>query len=409
MRISLATNFDNRLPSLVKPYGVFELYGKLARDVVGGGRATFMLWPTTRRAVSRHVAACRREGIGFNYLLNAACLNNLEYTRRGQRQLRRLLDWLCEIGVTGVTVANPFLLRLLKRSYPDLQVRVSVFTAVNDTRRAQYWQELGADCIALDSLQTNRDFELLRKIRDVVRCRLELLASNSCIQNCPLQPYHPNLLSHASQTRHVTKGFAVDWCLLWCSYMKIRDPVHYLRADWIRPEDLHQYEALGYDQIKLTERGAPTDLLVLRARAYYRRLYDGNLLDLVQPYGFPAGAGAATRRGFAWVARHFVRSGAVRWRKLPMLYRLAEQRGLLGAGAGPPPVYIDNRGLDGFLNRFLTQSCRGRDCRTCGYCNAWVHRTVRIDEDWRRNCLALYEGVFTEMESGRLWGLQPRR
>lgn len=409
MRFSLATNFDDRLPSLVRPHGVFELYGKLSSDVVGGGRATFMLAPMGRRALERHVAACHREGVRFNYLLNATCFDNLEYTRAGQRRLRRLIDWLCDAGVWAVTVANPFLLRLLKRSYPQLHVRVSVFAAINDIRRAQYWEDLGADCIALDSMQINREFELLQRIRAAVSCRLELLASNSCIQDCPLQLYHPNLLSHASQKGHTTRGFAIDWCLLWCSYQKLRDPVHYLRADWIRPEDLHHYEALGYDQIKLTERGAPTDLLVLRARSYQERRYDGNLLDLVQPYGFPTSGAAAGRRGFAWVARHFLRAGALPWRKLPLLYRLAKRRGLLGGQGGPPPVYVDNRALDGFVNRFLSHSCRGRDCRTCGYCQVWANRAVRIDEKWRRECLALYDSAFTEMESGQLWGLRARR
>ncbi|MFQ5570389.1 MAG: U32 family peptidase [Rhodothermales bacterium] len=405
MRFSLATNFDDRLPTLVKRYDVFELYGKLSADRVGGGRASFMLPPISRRVLKRHVAACHREKIGFNYLLNAVCLDNLEYTRQGQKRLRRLLDWLCDIGVTSVTLANPFLLRLIKRSYPHLAVRVSVFAAVNDIRRAQYWEDLGADCIALDSLQINREFEVLRKIREAVSCRLELLASNSCVQNCPLQPYHPNLLSHASQRGHRSKGFVIDWCLFWCSYVKLRESVHYLRADWIRPEDLHHYEALGYDQIKLTERGFPTDLLVLRACAYHERRYEGNLLDLVQPYHVPPTNGATQRRGFAWIARHFLRPGTVRWRRLPLFFRLAKRRGLLGEQEGPPPVYVDNRALDGFINRFLTHGCRDRDCRSCRYCHGWAERTVQLDEAWRRECLALYDRAFTEMETGRLWGV----
>ena len=402
MRISLATNFHDALPSLVRPYGVFELYGKLPADVVGGGRASFMLAPTSRRAVARHVAACCGVGLGFNYLLNASCLDNLEYTRAGQKRIRRLLDWLSELGVSAVTVANPFLLRLLKTAYPHFEVRVSVFACVNDVRRVNYWEELGADRVTLDSLQINREFDLLRKIREATRCRLELLASNSCLQNCPLQPYHPNLLSHASQRGHRSRGFAIDWCLLWCSYMKIRDPVNYVRADWIRPEDTVHYEALGYDEFKLTERNAPTEILVLRARAYHERRYDGNLLDLVQPYGLPVAGGRAERRGLGWVVRHFLGRGGVRWRKLPLLYHLARRRGLVGAPEGTP-VYVDNRALDGFIRRFSKQGCRDLDCEQCGYCHAWAAKAVRIDDAWRDECLALYETAFKEMESGRLW------
>lgn len=399
-RFSLATNFDDALPPLVRPFGVFELYGKFPADFVGGGRASFMLAPLSRRRFERHVRACRASGIRFNYLLNATCLENLEYTLGGQRRIRRLLDWLDSISVTSVTVATPFLLRLIKTSYPHFDVRVSVFAAINDVRRVRFWEDLGADCVALDSIQINREFETLRAIREAVHCRLELLASNSCIQSCPLQAYHPNFLSHASQARHARR-FAVDWCLLWCSYRKLVEPVNYIRADWIRPEDLVHYEQIGYDEFKLTERGAPTELLVLRARAYAERRFDGNLLELVQPYGFTTGTSSSVRRGLRWVLTRFIRPGGVRLHKLPLLYELAKKRGLLD-NVGTP-VYIDNRDLDGFLQRFLREGCRDTDCSSCGYCDAWAERVVKIDEDWRRDCLTRYAKVFQEIESGSLW------
>ena len=397
IRFSLATNFDPELPSQVAPFGVFELYGKLPYDVVGGGRAGYMLPRVNRRHLARHVEACREAGLQFNYLLNALCLNNEEYTRRGQRRIRQLLDWIGEIGVRSVTVANPFLLRFIKRHYPEFEVRVSVFTAVNDIRRVRYWEDLGADRITLDSIQVNRDFELLARIRDHVSVRLELLASNSCIQNCPLQPYHPAFLAHASQAGH-RRRMVVDWCLMWCSYMKIKDPSHYLRADWIRPEDLKYYEALGYHEFKLTERNAPTEILVLRAKAYWSRRYDGNLLDLVQPYGYPV-EGEVQQRGLGWVLRHFTRPGGLRMRDLPQLYRLARLRGFLGGGKAP--VYVDNRKLDGFIERFFRERCRDRDCDECGYCAAWAERVVQMDPRWREACLSMYQWFFERYEGGK--------
>ena len=38
MKISLATNFDNRLIEQVKEYPVYEIYGKMKSDLIGGGR-----------------------------------------------------------------------------------------------------------------------------------------------------------------------------------------------------------------------------------------------------------------------------------------------------------------------------------------------------------------------------------
>lgn len=152
------------------------------------------------------------------------------------------------------------------------------------------------------------------------------------------------------------------------------------------------------------ERNAPTEILLLRARAYHERRYDGNLLDLVQPYGFPVRRDKAQRRGLRWLGRHFLGRGAVRWRKLPLLHRLAKLRGFLDAPASPP-VYIDNRALDGFLRGLPKDGCRGRDCESCGYCRAWAGKVVRIDDAWRAECHELYATTFRDLETGSLWGL----
>ena len=38
MKISLATNFDNKLIDKIKDYSVYEVYGKMKYDYIGGGR-----------------------------------------------------------------------------------------------------------------------------------------------------------------------------------------------------------------------------------------------------------------------------------------------------------------------------------------------------------------------------------
>jgi hypothetical protein len=94
MRLSVATNFDDRLIERIREYPVFEVYGKLPADLVGGGRASLMLGPLSGRELRRHIGTVHRHGLEFNYLLNAACLDNLELTRSGRRRIHRLLGWL---------------------------------------------------------------------------------------------------------------------------------------------------------------------------------------------------------------------------------------------------------------------------------------------------------------------------
>ncbi len=62
-----------------------------------------------------------------------------------------------------LTVATPYMLKLIKIRYPRLKVRVSVFSGVDRVRKAQMWEEMGADCIVLDSILVNRELKTLSR------------------------------------------------------------------------------------------------------------------------------------------------------------------------------------------------------------------------------------------------------
>jgi collagenase-like PrtC family protease len=129
--LSVATNFDGALVESLRQYPVVELFGKLREDAVGGGRASYQLAPVSRKRLAAHVRQARDAGIGFNYLLNAACLGNREITRAGQAEVEELCGWLVGIGVESVTVSSPYLLRIVKSRFPSLKVRISVFGGVD--------------------------------------------------------------------------------------------------------------------------------------------------------------------------------------------------------------------------------------------------------------------------------------
>ncbi len=74
MKLALPANYDVDLLAQVKAYNVYEIYGKLPYDVVGGGRPSYMATPLDRRKLAEYVAAVHRHGMEFDYLLNAACL-----------------------------------------------------------------------------------------------------------------------------------------------------------------------------------------------------------------------------------------------------------------------------------------------------------------------------------------------
>jgi collagenase-like PrtC family protease len=406
MKFSVATNFKPDLLDALEGYPVAELFGKLPADSVGGGRASFMLSPLSAAQFEEHVKSAAAKGIGFNYLVNPACMDNREYTRKGQSELERLLGYVEDCGVTSVTVSLPFLLPILKKRHPRLKVRIGVYARVDNVAKARFWEEMGADCITLESIAINRDFPMLAAIRRAVKLELQLIANSNCMIFCPMSGQHMVNLSHASQKGHASRGFMIDYCALRCSCEKLADPSNYLRSEFIRPEDVDLYTAMGFTSLKILERGAPTEVLAQRVRAYAERHFEGNLLDLIQPYGYKVSAkgrsgGMENLRRFL---KYFFRPGVVRHAAVMRLKELAEKRGLM-AGMDWDPVYIDNRGLDGFVDGMKGINCRETDCAQCGYCSAWTGKAVRVDEDYRAEMLRLYKEVFDEMYSGELWGV----
>jgi collagenase-like PrtC family protease len=407
MKFSVATNFQPDLLDALDGYPVAELFGKLPADSMGGGRASFMLSPLSRREFRDHVQKAARKGIGFNYLINPACLDNREFTRKGQAGLERLLHFVEQCGVTSVTVSLPSLLPIIKKRHPRLKVRVGVYARVDCVAKAKFWEEMGADCITLESISVNRDFAMLESIRRAVKLELQLIANSNCMIFCPLSGQHMVNLSHASQKGHPSRGFMIDYCALRCSAEKLAEPSHYLRSEFIRPEDIDIYRGMGFTSFKILERGAPTAVLARRVQAYAEKRFDGNLLDLIQPYGYKkASPGAGSRlpdlRRFL---RYFLRPGVVTTGGLLRLKRLAEQRGLI-AGMESEPVYIDNRSLDGFLSGMKGTNCRETDCSQCGYCGKCAAKSVRVDEKYRAEMLEQYSAAFDDMHSGNLWGLR---
>jgi collagenase-like PrtC family protease len=413
MKLSVATNFDPELIEAIKDYPVIELFGKLREDAVGGGRAPYQLSPVTQKRVADHVRHARQHGINFNYLLNASCMANREMTRKGQKAIDDLLEWVSSIGVTAVTVATPYMLRLVKTRYPKMRVKISIFGGIDRVRKAQMWEELGADCIVLADMLVNREFEVLRQIRKSVKCDLELIANNNCLMGCIFFPMHNDSLSHAGQSWHGNKGFFIDWCFFKCTEMKLRDPVNYLRSGWIRPEDLHIYEELGYDLFKITERDIPTSVMVGRVKAYAERRYEGNFLDLVQPYGFKGVKGDERYyrnfKGPGWFLRFVLRPGKLNILKWPLIKRLIDLRSMTQPIEGKVPVYIDNRALDGCIDRFHKEGCRDIDCEKCRWCHEFTEKAVSIDEINRTQALSAYDEVFKAMQDGSMWRYLPKR
>lgn len=404
VRFSVACNFDPALVPRIAPFPVYEVFGKLTTDYFGGGRPSFYLPEVGKQELGEYVRKVHAQGIEFNYLLNASSMNNVEFTTRGQKELRVLLDWLSEVGVDTITVGNLFFLRLIKQRYPHFGVRVSSHRETDNPRKARFWEDNGADCIVISETTVHRELEVLHAMREAVKVDLSLIVNNWCRQDCAIASNHAVLLSNAS--RNDKQHFPLDYCSVYCNAYRLEEPVNYIRANWIRPEDLPRYKKLGYTNFKIVERNTPTDLLALRVWAYSRERYDGNLLDLVQNYAYPKSVFKKRDEQYfslRRMAKYFLKPSEVNLLRFRQVMEFGKSLSMLYPREGDNPVYIDNRALDGFLERFETKGCESVDCEACRYCHQWAEKSVSFDPDWRRKMTGIFDALLDDLHGGQVW------
>ena len=377
MKFSVACNWD---PTLLEHLSleashVDVLFGQITDDPFGGGRGSFLAPKVTREQAKEFIGEARRRGFYFNYLLNGACQDNLEMTREGNRVLFDHIEWVAFTGADMVTVTLPMMLVWIKRHFPQFKVVVSSWARVANTKRGKYWEDLGADQIILAEYAT-RDFKSLRSMRRALRCKLEVIANPSCLYFCYLDTNHINMMSHSAQGGHISGGFVLDHCQVYCQRMKLGRPDELLKASWIRPEDVGAYEEVGIDSLKLLERFRSTDSLMEVVRAYEDRHFDGNIIELLtlprrKAYNPPN-------------LEYLIRPDLV---NIELMLQMADIFGYSFSDV----MKIDNRALDGFAEHFKTHDCYHSSCDECGYCQRWAEKVVRIDEEKRQAILKKFD------------------
>lgn len=379
MRLSVATNFDDQLIDQIKKYPIYEVYGKLPEDIIGGGRATNYLNSLDIQRFENHVAKVREAGIHFNYLLNSACLSNLNQDGLWVVQVIAFLKYLKTIGVDALTITNPYLVELVKRYFSkDFVIRVSSFACIDTYEKAKFWDELGVDIICVDFCKVNRNFKVLQYMVKHLKCKLEMLCTNSCLKDCPMIHTHVNDIAHASNSRDEHHLYE-DWGLNFCQQYQLEYLHEYIKSPWIRPEDLHYYEEIGIEHFKITERDFPTEWLVRRVEAYCNRCYRGNLLDLIQGSGVTCNDQVKLSRKSIFHSRYEI------------LKEIQKVRGIGCRREVSRHIMIHTRLIPtNFLEFFVQGKCSGR-CDECCYCKKISDKVISVNHEVRDYLLFLYQ------------------
>jgi collagenase-like PrtC family protease len=279
---------------------------EIVRDHCGCVSEVYFAWPhhaSGRSALTGHdgrpdreverqlesdLLELRRAGVKLDLLFNANCYGARAVSRQLESEVISLLAHLEDLvgGVEVVTTTSPAVARTVKRNFPAVDVRASVNMRIGTIQAMEYVSGL------FDSFYVQRDFnrdlEHIRRVKSWADSRgkgLCLLANSGCLRFCPGQTFHDNLVAHEAEVSR--QANIEDWNPLVC-WRLLRDRGNWaevLKATWIRPEDLHNYEGL-FPTVKLATRMHSRPRMVVAAYAAGR--HHGNLLDLLEPGFGPA-------------------------------------------------------------------------------------------------------------------------
>ena len=387
MNLTVPTNWQKELITGLAKLNtngqVKEIYGKLALDEVGGGRPPSALAYVSKKQAKAHIKKIKESGFEFNYLLNSLCFDNLEFTKKGQKMFRRLLDWISENEVDRVTVANPFLLMWIKENYPQLKITVSAMANINTVKKAKQWETLGADKITFPASAVNRNLKLIKLLRESLSSKIQLIANSGCLLNCPDLSNHALMNSHVSQKWHKCKGYILDYHILNCRYKRLAEPVNFIRSEWIRPEDIPFYKNLGVDTIKLIDRRLSTEKILQITEAYLKQNYEGNLIDLL-----PIFQGRSFNIHKKRVRKIFFLGNIFSMN----IFKILKYSKLFSK----IDIKIDNKALNGFIEK-IPERCSPDLCPTCKLCLQTADRVVQIDPNYQEQLKTQYKEALDEI------------
>ena len=226
---------------------------------------------------------CREHGMKLDLLANATCYGESACTEEQRLQLAGIIERLASAGLYPeiITTTSPYIAKLFKTNYPDMEIRASVSMRLRNTLAFEYLAPL------FDSYYICRDVQrdLPTFHRMAAWCRdhgkkLCMLVNSGCVRNCPWQVFHETLHAH-DFFGALPEMYSQGMDFICRSVFKSGRFVDFLRGSWIRPEDVSVFEP-ELESIKLSTRQVPYPFEIVEA--YLNGSYDGNLVHLMDPY-----------------------------------------------------------------------------------------------------------------------------
>ncbi len=242
-------------------------------------------WTDTRRARIRgDLRWARDNGIELDAIFNANCYGDIALS---DELADHVTEKLREMDAEGlfpnhVTTTSPFIATVLRQRFPSVKIRFSINMDIASEIALKYVDELYDSFYA--GRNEHRRLDYVAKLGAWAREHgkmMGLQANPGCLRNCPFHQFHNNLHGH-NRIRQSAAGEKFGFSVFRCRTNFERGNYEdFLRAIWIRPEDLPLYEP-HVGVVKLATRRHPNPEAIVRAYATYG--YDGDLAAIMDPF-----------------------------------------------------------------------------------------------------------------------------
>lgn len=241
-----------------------------------------------REELAEELQTIRRLGVKLDLLFNANCYGDYAVSARFESEIVSVLKCLGaqELLPEIVTTTSPFVAAVIRKHFPEMEIRASVNMRIDSTLAMEYLSDVFDSFHIRRDLQ--RDLPTVRQFHQWCEThgkKLCMLANSGCLRNCPAQSFHDNLVAHDAAIREIRAVPDFQPHLCWKLYRNKENFVNFLKSSWIRPEDLKYYEPY-FPVVKLATRLHTHPRMVIGA--YAEGEYHGDLLALTEPGFGPA-------------------------------------------------------------------------------------------------------------------------
>ncbi|QNU66236.1 U32 family peptidase [Ruminiclostridium herbifermentans] len=324
---SIATQWDtDAMLDIVclfnEKHKLHDVYGALPHSIIGHGRSPYAVPNINIQDAKNHITALKEKGVRFNYLFNGAFdskrLQEHDFLKETLAYIKYVIE---DLEVCYVTIAVPELVEIVNSYYPHVDVKISTIynvMTVNDLRKLE---GLKFNRVALGN-DAPRNPRHLQEMLEYCKGRnidLELMLTETCLYQCKTRYVH-----YQSQTKDVLPN-SIDWYMNNCILKRILHPEEFLKACWVRPEDINYYCKLGISNFKISGRSKNPQWTKKCLLSYISGNYDGNIMEIL----------GTTPPNFENNCEHL--------------------------------FSIDNKSLQYFFDHH-PMNCYDKSCQECGYC-----------------------------------------